>query len=179
MEMLMLRLHQQQVAHQCKAGLLALDIAGQGLNNNDQDVFWASIQNCLAASANIAKSLWGQGGKLAAERAAIRQSLNIGDDSPFAATDLRNHLEHFDERLDRWHRTSVRHNYADFIIGPAANTISGMEPGDIFRHFDPNTQEVIFWGEHHSLAPLRDALVNLLPIASAEAAKPHWADSAS
>jgi hypothetical protein len=172
---LLLRVHQQQIEHQCKAAIMALKLAQAALDRNDQDVFWASIQNALTASGNIAKGLWGAGGKLAAEREPLRRSLGISDDdNPLASVDLRNHLEHYDERLDRWYRTSARHIHADFIIGPVATTIGGADSGDVFRHFDPQTGDVIFWGEHYSILALRDALHALLPIVEAEAAKPPW-----
>jgi hypothetical protein len=153
---------------------LALNLAQQALSAHNQDAFWGFIQTVLTASGNIAKALWGQGGKLAAEREPLRRSLGVTDASALASVDLRNHLEHFDERLDRWYRTSSNHNHADFIIGPAERTIVGIAPGDVFRHFDPETGEVIFWGEHYSLTALRDALITLLPVVAAEARKPHW-----
>jgi hypothetical protein len=147
MELILLRLHQGQIAHQCHAALNAAQQANAALQMNDQEIFWASIQNFLTAAANIAKACWGQGGSLADERADLRESLAVVDTSPLVTnTDLRNHLEHYDERLDRWYRTSARHNYADFLIAPRATTIAGMEDTDIFRHFDPQTNEVIFWG---------------------------------
>lgn len=174
MDLMLLRLHQRQIAHQCRAALLALEIGQQGLEANDQDVFWASVQNFLTAAANISKTLWGAGGRLVDSRGPVRKSLGVTDDSPLASTDLRNHLEHFDERLDRWHERSERHNYADFVIGPKESTIGGLEETDMFRQFDPATGHVIFWGEHHAIGPIRDAITDLLPVAIAEASKPHW-----
>jgi hypothetical protein len=173
MDTLLLRVHQKQIEHQCRAGIMALDLAQKALSSRDQEEFWASIQNALSAAANIAKSLWGQGGKLAQEREPLRQSLGISDSSPLSSTDLRNHLEHYDERLDRWYRTSQRRNHADYLIGPAS-MIAGTEATDIFRHFDPSTGDVIFWIENYSIPPLGRALAELLPTATREAVKPHW-----
>ncbi len=174
MDLMLMRLHQRQIEHQCHAALLALNIGQQGLDQNDQNVFWASIQGFLTAAANISKTLWGAGGRLSEQRAELRASLGVDDESPLASTDLRNHLEHFDERLDRWHAQSERHNFADFVIGPKQSTIVGMEETDMFRQFDPSSGQIIFWGERHDLLPIRDAIQTLLPIAAAEAAKPHW-----
>jgi hypothetical protein len=125
------------------------------------------------------EGMLGAGGKLAAERLPLRESLAIADDSALASTDLRNHLEHYDERLDRWYRNSARHNYADFIIGPRATTIVGLDDTDIFRFFDPETNEVVFWGEHYAIQPLVDEIVKLLPIAQTESNKPHWESPAA
>ncbi|MFL6091087.1 MAG: hypothetical protein ACJ71Z_13215 [Aeromicrobium sp.] len=174
MDLMLMRLHQKQIAHQCRASQVALDIAQQGLSSNDQHVFWAGVESFLNAAANISKSLWGAGGRLEHERQPLRESLNVTDDSPLASTDLRNHLEHFDERLDRWYATSSSHGYADFIIGPKQFTISGMDEADMFRQFDPSTGEIIFWGEFHPLFPIRDAIGVLAQVAATEASKPHW-----
>jgi hypothetical protein len=175
-DLFLLRLHQRQVAHQCSAALQAFHMGNLGLVTNDQDIFWASIQNMLTAVANISKACWGQGGKLAEERRPLRESLRIADDSPLANTDLRNHLEHYDERLDRWYETSENKNHADFLIGPAGRMVAGRGIGDkdVFRHFDPATGDVVFWGVHYSIPVLLNAIAALKPIAEAEARKPHW-----
>lgn len=174
MDTFLLRVHQQQIVHQCHAALQGAEQADAGLKANNQETFWAGIQNLLTASANIAKACWGAGGKLAQQRQPLRESLGVADDSPLAVTDLRNHLEHYDERLDHWFATSARRNHVDFIIGPAEGTIGGVDDTDIFRHFDPASGHVIFWGEHYPMRELATAIQELLPIASAEAKNPHW-----
>jgi hypothetical protein len=42
------------------------------------------------------------------------------------------------------------------------------------RFFDPETNEVISWGEHYAIQPLIDEIVELLPAARAESNKSHW-----
>lgn len=75
------------------------------------DRFWFSMQSIIVASANVSKALWGSGRaqkKIVAQRAPLRESLGIEDGSPFELRDLRNHLEHFDERLEEWLKKSER-----------------------------------------------------------------------
>lgn len=174
MDLLLLRLHQKQIAHQCYAALNAVRQADSALDVSDQKIFWMSIQNLLTAAANIAKACWGAGGRLSEQRSELRESLIINDSSPLANTDLRNHLEHYDERLDRWYNNSVARNYADFIIGPRESTIVGLEETDIFRFFDPKTKEVIFWGERYAMEPLITELYRIASIATNESEKPPW-----
>jgi hypothetical protein len=179
MDTFLLRVHQQQVLHQCHAATLAINQASDALDNRrtDQEVFWAGIQNFLTAAANISKACWGAGGNRADERRPLRESLAIEDDNPLSNTDLRNHLEHYDERLDRWYKNSEQHNYVDYLIAPAGGTaLVGPADTDIFRRFDPSTGDVIFWGEHYSIPALRDAIQDLLPIAAREAEKHHLRD---
>ena len=63
---------------------------------------WLSVQSILVGAANISKLLWGSKKKRARERAELRAALEVHDDSPLNSAELRNHLEHFDERLERW-----------------------------------------------------------------------------
>jgi len=187
MELFLLRVHQRQIEHQCHAALIAAGQIDAGMNAGgvpggpgnirvrpNFEIVFGGIQNLLNAAANISKSCWGAGGKLTVERSDLRASLEITDTSPLANTDLRNHLEHYDERIDRWWRESERHNHVDYSIGPAARSIVGLEPRDIFRHFDPETGHIIFWGEHYDLKELVAAIRDLLPRVNTEASKPHW-----
>src|ERR1700731_1502834 len=137
MDLMLLRLHQQQIQRQCQAAIMAGQQADQGLRDRNNDMFWAGIQNLLNAAANISKACWGQGGKLTGARKPLRDSLGIDDSNPIANTDLRNHLEHYDERLDKWFETSTSHNSIE-VIGPP-NTVVGVADADIFRWFDPNS----------------------------------------
>lgn len=86
---------------------------------------------------------------------------------------MRNNFEHFDERLDRWHRESKQHNCMDLNLG-APNAIAGIDEIDRFRMFDPGTGELWFWGENFNLKTLVAELNRLRPIATKEASRPHW-----
>ncbi|MEA2141968.1 MAG: hypothetical protein QOI64_398 [Solirubrobacteraceae bacterium] len=97
---------------------------------------WTAIQNLLTAASNISKALWGQGGRHEVERQALRDSLGIDDTSPLREVAMRNHFEHYDERLDRWWAESVAHNHLDVSIMPPS-TVQGMDANDMFRVFDP------------------------------------------
>ena len=171
MDTFLLRLHQSQIAHQCRAALWALDLAQRALNEGDGDHFWTAVQNALSAAANISKGLWGQSGSLAQERKPLRDSLEITDDSIFTTTTLRNHIDHYDERLDRWYNTSNRKIFVGFNIG---SSVGGINPTDMFLNSDANGDEVTFWNDRYSLADLRKALETLLPVATKEADQSPW-----
>jgi hypothetical protein len=167
----LLRLHQSQIAHQCRAALWALDLAEQSLNEGDGDRFWVSVQNALSAAANISKGLWGQSGTLTQEREPLRDSLGITGDSIFNTTTLRNHIDHYDERLDRWYENSQRKIFVGFNIGIS---VGGVDPTDMFLNSDANGNEVTFWNDCYSLADLRKSLETLLPVAAREADQSPW-----
>ena len=59
---------------------------------------------------------------------------------------LRDHLEHFDERLDHWQATSVRRNYLHDSIGSKEKLV-GFDDADFMRWFDPVKKLMLFRGE--------------------------------
>jgi hypothetical protein len=188
MDSFLLRLFQRQVAAQSFAAILASETAQNALNppapggTTDgepvrlpphQDAFWASVQSCLTAVANISKACWGQDGQHRKQRKPLRQSLGIKGDSPLKPLSTRNNFEHFDERLEVWFATGAHHRHVDRVIGPP-NVIGGVADADMFRVFDTSSAEVVLWGERYPLKALMEEVTRIYPIAKAEADKPHW-----
>jgi hypothetical protein len=136
-----------------------------------QDVFWASVQSCLTAVANISKACWGEDGEHRKERKPLRQSLGIKKDNPLRPLSMRNNFEHFDEQIDEWFSKSKNRIHVDRIIGPAS-IIGGVSTNDMFRVFDPTTAEVIFWGERYPLKTIMDEVTRLYPLARSLGDKP-------
>ena len=173
MDLFLLRTFQRQAALQCKFVLTAANEVNNALKaRNSEGVFYA-LQNFLNAAANVAKALWGGGGKLEQARKPLRDSIGIGDDSPLRVVTMRHNFEHFDERLDRWWKESSTHNHMDIVIGPS-NSVAGLAEIDKFRHFDPTTTNLIFWGEEFNLQKIVDEVQKILPKLEEEANKPHW-----
>lgn len=173
MEIFQIRMFQTQIRDQC---LFIIEFAKQmntGIQNSDEIIIFSSIQNILNAGANISKMLWGQKGKSSDARRKLRESIGIADNSPLRNTTMRNHFEHIDERLDRWWTDSEKHNHADKIIGPQ-NLISGLDNIDIFRWYNPDSQEIIFWGEKFNIQEIVSEVLKILPTVDLEAGKDHW-----
>jgi hypothetical protein len=126
---------------------------------------WHPIQSFLTAIANISKALWGQGGKLAAERRDLRDSLDVDDTSPLQPTSMRNHFDHFDERLDEWWKRSEDHNYVDLRFGDVGSQIHGIPEDEMFRSFDPASGDLVFWGQRYNLPAIIDEIRKIMPLA--------------
>lgn len=77
---------------------------------------------------------------------------------------LRDHLEHYDERLDHWSASSKQRNIVSDYIGPP-NQIVGVADTDRMRNFDPSTALFTFRGESYDLSDLATALDELLGVA--------------
>jgi hypothetical protein len=105
---------------------------------------WFALQAILSAAANLSKLLWGSGRNPEAEerRAALRESLEVGDDSPLKSPRVRNQFEHIDEKLDGLEGRP----YAGRTIGPIDSPFLDVgEPKFRFGHWDPETGVVTFW----------------------------------
>jgi hypothetical protein len=103
-------------------------------------------------------------GKPALERGeTLRQLLEIRSDHPLQGRTLRDHLEHFDERLDDWAATSERRNIVQDYIGPHGG-IGGLPDSDRMRAFDPDSCTLTFRGETYHVQPLVTAIDELVPV---------------
>jgi hypothetical protein len=91
----------------------------------------------------------------------LRGLLGIGDgDHPLKSRKLRDHLDHFDERLDEWATAGASRNYLQDFIGNVRET-STIAPRDQMRSFDPELVIFRFRGEEFELAPIQSALSQL------------------
>lgn len=181
-----------EIAKQCQFAIGAIGQLNHALESlphssknfvEHSNAVFRSIHSFLTHTSNISRLLWpavptrGNGesdedyelrlsSKLAITRArALRATFDLPDKHVLTSRRLRDLLEHFDEKLDDWRRTSVRRNIANDIIGPK-NTIAGMEDTDMMRWFDPTTNKFIFRGEEFDIQALATATHQLLPIAT-------------
>jgi hypothetical protein len=127
----------------------------------------------LVAVGNISKIFWPINQKYGMRGEELRKSLGIEDNSPIQPRNFRNHFEHFDERLEKWAKSSERHNFVDSSILPP-NMIAGIEPKDFLRIFNPKTWTLTFRGDKYELKPIIKAIYELYPKVSTEASKPWW-----
>ena len=173
MDTMVLRIFQREVERQCKFALIAAEDLDKALRAQNADLVWFSIQALLVAAGDISKLLWPPNPRLSERGAELRASLSVSDDSPLQPRTFRNHWEHFDERLEMWATSSERHIFADSNIGPQ-NMISGLDPGDYLRNFDPENWIITFRGDKYELRPIVDAVVGLWKKSKIEAQKPWW-----
>lgn len=94
----------------------------------------------------------------------LKTTFEIDDSNPLKNRALRDHLEHYDERVDHWRNNSTHKNIVSDTIGPA-NTIVGPEATDIMRWFDPTRNIFMFRGEEYDIQSIATATDNILSIA--------------
>lgn len=170
-----MRIFQRQVADQCRFVEAAVPFVNEGAGRREQDRLWIGCQMFVVGAGNISKALWGQGRnreRLAPRRKPLRDSLEVEDTSPLYQLDIRNHFEHYDERIDRWWATSTTHNHLDRMMGPPS-AVGGLSDIEKFRIYDPRALSIFFWGEQYALQPIATECARILPIAEREANKPY------
>lgn len=141
----------------------ALRMVNEALGSGDSETFWFAIDSALGAMARISKILWPTRAapKESVERCrSFRRAFEVDEASPVLNRSVRDALEHFDERLDNWARSSAHRNLADRVIAPRT-AIVGLHPDDYARHFDPETNIVSVFGDRLDLQALVDAVADL------------------
>jgi hypothetical protein len=97
-----------------------------------------------------------------ARAAELRGLLALPEDShALKSRKLRDHLEHFDERLDHWQASSFSKNYFHDSIG-SREYLSGVNDIDIMRWYDPSRKRMLFRGESFDLQELVNGITDVL-----------------
>lgn len=142
-----------------------------------EEVF-RSVHSFLTHASNASRLLWppkanrakGEADEaFAARRLATRRRGEVlcgalaidGRPHPLRDRRLRDHLEHYDERLDQWRAESKRKNIAMDTIGPA-NAIVGLDASDSMRWYDDARNVMRFRGEEYDLNELARSIEDLL-----------------
>lgn len=194
MDSFLQRVYISEIKSQARFALNAVGALNQALQNTREfdgdwdrhNFFHAEVfrqtHSFLTHASNVSRLFWpppprkkkGEGPDVFAERLAYTADrgtslialFGLDDSSPLKSRVLRDHLEHYDERLDHWSNTSQRRNIASDTIGPPS-AIVGLDPSDTMRWFDPTNNAFRFRGEEYALQPLATAVDQLLPKADA------------
>lgn len=127
-------------------------------------LFW-NLDHFINRAAMVSKMLWPVSKATFARQRGetLRQALDVNDDSLLNSKTLRNHLEHFDERIDRWYEKSGYRIYADRNVGPRDMVIFPGNPNvSIFRHYSPDEGIYSFHGDEVSIPQMGDELRHIL-----------------
>jgi hypothetical protein len=149
-----------EVLHQWDFVRGALDLMNAALRNQaSMDAFWFGLDAALGALANISKIFFPASDRSRTRSQTkrrgcqMREAYGVRDDSLMKERALRDAFEHFDERMDRWFRDSQDHNFLDRNIS-VPGAITGADPGDYLRHFDPQANVVSVLGDALDLQAL-------------------------
>jgi hypothetical protein len=136
-----------EIGRQARIALRAAAELDRAANRpeTDFDGIFGAIQALLAAAANISKVLWPVSTRATRDviprrGAILRARLTVGDDSALRDRRLRNHFEHFDERLESFIAQQTR-SFADVLVGAAPGSRPDYLEQFYFRRYDPERNE--------------------------------------
>jgi hypothetical protein len=123
-----------------------------------RDKCWNHLQSFLTASANISKIFWpayyenrhDESKEYSQRGIDLRNFLNMSNKSVLNNRDLRNHVEHYDERLHDWAKKSKMRA----IVARNLSSVHTDDPYADMANFDMQRYIVSFWGKHYEILPL-------------------------
>jgi hypothetical protein len=167
-----------EIISQCKTINIAFETLSRVLNQFPYDSYfvWGLLSLILTSTSNISKIFWPsfpscikdeerEKYKKYQERGKyLRNLLDAKNNSPLNNRQLRNHFEHFDERLHEWFDKSKTKNFSSRNINVIFNTSFSDDLMDM-GNFDSRRNAVTFWNVKYELEPIRNEVLNLLNIA--------------
>jgi hypothetical protein len=104
---------------------------------------WLAVQSILIASANISKILFPVHSK--ARGRELCRLLKVDQTTVFFDRLVRNHFEHFDERIETWEGNGLE-NWIDMNVAPSY-AFEGAENAAFMRNINPYTLEIYVWDD--------------------------------
>jgi hypothetical protein len=142
----------REIWTQCKFAVIAFNnLTAKGRRGTD--LTFSSAHSFLSHAANVSKLLKANDIASPFAGGVVGDELGITESSPIHDRRLRNNLEHYDERLQKWITDQgPRANIGTYNIGPrSAFQISGLV---YVTHYDPATKTFTFVNEDFDLTVL-------------------------
>lgn len=136
------------------------------LEDIDSHAVLDELQNIIVQSAAVSRYFWPADKGHEARGRELRQQFQVTEDSPLKSRDLRNMIEHFDEKLD--------HYLAKGIVGHVIPHYFGLEgkgngvPKHFFRAYFINIGVFEILGKRYEIEPIAKELLRLHELTSAD-----------
>ncbi len=161
-----------QAKQECELCFHSVRVMDAIIKNEIDDDFFQHALDLIHHAAAVSRIFWPPRGrnKKSTKRAqkrgqSLRDLLDLKSGHPIQNRSLRDHFEHFDERLDEWAENSKNRNIVQRLFGPRSS-IGGdaIQDSDIIHHFDPATNIFGFRGEHYNIQELATGLDDVYEI---------------
>lgn len=142
----------REIWTQCKFAIIAFDnLTAKG--HRGTDLTFSSAHSFLSHAANVSKLLKAKDIASPYVGGVVGDELGIAESSSVHDRRLRNNLEHYEDRLQKWiAEQGPRANIGTYNIGPKSAI---QIPGMVFvTHYDPSTRTFTFVNEDFDLAAL-------------------------
>jgi hypothetical protein len=121
--------------------------------------FLADLQNLIVHAGALSRYFWATQPSHRWRGAELRDAFQIADDNPLRNRDLRNAIEHFDERLDDYLGDGIFGNILPEYIGPAPE--SDGPPFHIFRAYYVDTVQFRLLDKTYDIQPIAGEVVKV------------------
>ncbi len=169
METFIEMIYLRELLVQCENAVAAVKRMNELLRQTETFEFFREAADFLQHTSAASRLLWPPGGSNADRKARadtrgthLRAVLGVDGEHVLKNRRLRDHLEHYDERIDDWAVTSPNRNIVDNMIGPRT-AIGGdaIKDSDIMRLYDPATKCFVFRGESFDIQALVDGVQDI------------------
>jgi len=180
MDDFLLRLYLEQAKDECERAFSAVKALNAALESNGELDPFVPAQAIIHHAAAVSKIFWPPGSrdKVARKRAhrrgeTLRSELALVRPHAVQARTLRDHFEHFDERLDAWVQQSKNRYIVNQLVGPRT-AIGGdaIADTDIIHHYDPAAKTYAFRGEKFDIQALAAGLDDIFLRIESRLSKP-------
>ncbi|TVQ10055.1 MAG: hypothetical protein EA368_08240 [Leptolyngbya sp. DLM2.Bin27] len=132
--------------------------------SNVSRMFWPSVPRKKKYESNEAYKARILKLDKVARAEALKEEYSLKENSALKNRNLRDHLEHYDERLDHWRKNSKNRNIAPENIGPLSSIRPSPDALDNMRQFDPSRNIYMFRGEEYDLQNIATAISEILSL---------------
>lgn len=122
------------------------------LEDIDSHAVLNELQNIIVQGAAVSRYFWPADKGHEARGKELRQQFQVTEDSPLKSRDLRNMIEHFDEKLDHYLARGIVGHIIPHYFGPEGKG-SGV-PKHFFRAYFINTGVFEILGKRYEIEPL-------------------------
>lgn len=130
-----------------------------GLDRSHTQAILNDLQNIIVHGAALSRYFWPVRKGHGARGTHLRSSLNIDEENPLYSRDLRNAIEHFDERLDRYLSEGIVGVVIPEYVGPKP-TDDGV-PGHLFRAFFTDIGVFRLLDSDHEMEPIVTEIIRV------------------
>jgi len=176
----LIRVYLSMAKEDCERAIAAVQALNVALQQGPGGDPFGPAQALVLHAAAISRMFWPPGSKdkharVRAQRRgeALRQAIDIPQGHPVQSRALRDHIEHFDERLDDWAERSRHRNIVHRLVGPRS-AIGGnaIDDSDITHHYDPEVKVYVFRGERFDIQALTSGVDDIYARINARLAQP-------
>jgi len=135
------------------------------LDDVDSHAVLDELQNIIVQGAAVSRYFWPSDKGHEARGRELRQKFQVTEESPLKSRDLRNMIEHFDEKLDHYLAKGIVGHIIPHYFGPEGRS-SGV-PEHFFRAYFINIGVFEILGKRYEIEPIAKELWRLHELSSA------------